>query len=56
MHIFKNVGQLLWEHLRGIRDKKKTLSDFLKGEIVHMHAYWHMMGEGGVETLPKPPH
>lgn len=55
MHIFKNVGQILWEHLVGTRDNKKSRDDLQEAEILHMQSYWPVMGEGNVVTLPKVP-
>ena len=55
MHIFKNVGQILWEHLVGTQDNKKSRDDLQEAEILHMQSYWPVMGEGNVVTLPKVP-
>ena len=33
MHIFKNVGQTLWEHLSGEQDNKKSFEDLQEGGI-----------------------
>ena len=53
MHIFKNVGQIVWEHLIGDWDNKKSWSDLQEGDIVHVHAYWPVIGEGGVKNIAK---
>ena len=55
MHIFKNVAQILWEHLIGNRDDKKAQAYLQEGELLYMHSYWPLIREGGVETPPKVP-
>ena len=40
MHIFKNVGQTLWEHLSGDGDNKKAREDLQEVGILAMQSYW----------------
>ena len=55
MHIFKNVGQTLWEHLSGDQDNKKAREDLQEAGILAMKLYWPIIGEGNVVTLPNAP-
>ena len=55
MHIFKNVEQILWEHLSGDQDNKKAREDLQEAGILAMQSYWPIIGEGNVVTLPKVP-
>ena len=55
MHIFKNVGQILWEHLVGAWDNKKAQDDLQEADVLHMQMYWPIIGEGNAVTLPNVP-
>ena len=55
MHIFKNVGQTLWEHLSRAQDNKKACKDLQEAQILSMQTYWPIVGEGNVITLTSVP-
>ena len=55
MHIFKNVGQMLWEHLSRAQDNKKACGDLQEVRIPSMQSYWPMVGEDNVFILPIVP-
>ena len=55
MHIFKNVGQTLWDHLSGAQDNKNACKDLQEARILAMQSYWPIWGEGNVVTLLTVP-
>ena len=53
MHIFKNVGSLIWDHLIGAKDSRSAREDLRQADV--MEEYWpRVHGDGRIE-LPKVP-
>lgn len=53
MHIFKNVGSLLWDHISGAKDTHAARADLQ--EVGIMKELWPQTRMDGRITLPKAP-
>ena len=53
MHIFKNVGESLWNHIIGIKDNSAARKDLQAADV--KRPFWIQYTEGGDEILPSVP-
>ena len=53
MHIFKNVGSLLWDHISGVKDTHGARADLQ--EVGIMEELWPQTRLDGRIMLPKAP-